>query len=212
MDIRALVRAGLELGASLLSPPRCAACGERARMQHVFCARCAASVVRARGHDAPFLYGGAIAQAIVRFKYGPEPPLARPLGELLRHGVPLLGAFAPDLVVPVPLHGTRLVERGFNQAALLAAPIARDLRASLAPRALVRTRDTPQQSALDRRRRLVNVRRAFAVRDARLISGKRVLLVDDVRTTGATLSACEEALRAAGAREVRGLVLAVSAA
>jgi ComF family protein len=212
MDIGTLVRAGLELGASLISPPRCAACSERARMQRVFCVRCAATVVPAYGPDAPFLYGGAIAHAIVRFKYGPEAALARPLGELLRRGLPLLGAFTPDLVVPVPLHGTRLVERGFNQAALLAAPLARDLCAALAPRALVRTRDTPQQSALDRRRRLVNVRRAFAAREARLVRDKRVLLVDDVRTTGATLRACEEALREAGACEVRALVLAVSGA
>jgi len=211
MDIGTLVRAGLELGASLLSPPRCAACGERTRIQRVFCPACAASVVLAHGPDGPFVYGGAIAQAIVRFKYGPEAALARPLGELMRRGRVVVGAFVPDLVVPVPLHGTRLVERGFNQAALLAAPLARDLGAPLAARALVRTRDTPQQSALDRRRRLVNVRRAFAVRDASAVAGKRILVVDDVRTTGATLSACEEALREAGARQVRALVLAVSA-
>jgi ComF family protein len=212
MDLVALVRAGLELGASLLSPPRCLACKERTRLLRVFCARCAASVVRAHRSDALFLYGGAIAQAIVRFKYGPEAALARPLGELLRHGLPLVASFAPDVVVPVPLHGTRLVARGFNQAALLAAPVARDLKATLAARALVRTRDTPQQAALDRQRRLVNMRRAFTAREPRALEGKRVLLVDDVRTTGATLRACEEALCDAGARAVRALVLAASEA
>jgi predicted amidophosphoribosyltransferase len=90
----------------------------------------------------------------------------------------------------------------------LAAPIARDLRATLLPRALERTRDTPQQAMLDRASRLANVRRAFKAREPSAVSGKSVLLVDDVRTTGATLSACEQALRAAGATEVWCLVLA----
>jgi ComF family protein len=210
MNLGTLVRAGLELGASLLSPPRCAACGTRVSSARVFCRACAASVVFAHGPDAPFVYGGAIAQAVVRFKYDPEPALARPLGELLRRGLPLLGMFVPDVVVPVPLHGTRLAERGFNQAALLAAPLARELRVPLEARGLVRVRDTPQQSALDRQRRLANVSGAFRARDAAILCAKRVLLVDDVRTTGATLAACEQALCMAGARAVRALVLAVS--
>ena len=108
----------------------------------------------------------------------------------------------------MPLHSARLVERGFNQAALLAGPIARDLGAHVDARALMRVRDTPRQAKLDREGRLSNVRRAFEVRDPRGMNGARVLLVDDVRTTGATASACEEALTAAGVREVRSLVLA----
>jgi ComF family protein len=210
--VRAILRFLLAVLASVVSPPRCAACSTRVGLRRVFCPPCAGSVVEARpslsGDVAPFVYGGALARAIVKLKYDSRPDLARPLGELLRRGVAQLGSFAPDLVVPVPLHVTRLVERGFNQAALLAVPIARDLDAPLVARALVRTRDTPQQAILDRRRRLLNVRKAFAARDPRALRGKRVLLVDDVRTTGATLHACEEALLAAGAREVRSLVLA----
>ncbi len=210
----AFLRFALELALSLLAPTRCAACSARVRMRRVFCPACARSVVERKPGSSsdvsPFVYGGAIARALVRLKYDPKPDLARPLGELLRRGVPRLGGFVPDVVVPVPLYGTRLVERGFNQAALLAAPVARDLGARLLTRALVRTRDTPQQALLDRQRRLINVRRAFVARDPGSIRGKSVLLVDDVRTTGATLEACEEALRSAGAREVRSLVLATA--
>jgi len=214
--VRAILRFFWELLAALLSPPRCVACSARVGLRRVFCPPCARSVVQARmavslaGDVAPFVYGGALARAIVKLKYDPRPELAVPLGELLRRGVAQLGSFAPDVVVPVPLHPTRLVQRGFNQAALLAGPVARDLGAALLARALVRTRDTPQQAVLDRRRRVLNVRNAFAARDPQALRGKRVLLVDDVRTTGATLQACEKALLAAGAREVRALVLAAS--
>jgi ComF family protein len=213
MRLFTLLRFLFELALSLVAPPRCAACGGGAPLRHVFCAGCARTIVarpapRSEGCAAVFIYGGAVARAVVRLKYDPRPELAAPLGDLLRRGVPLLCGYVPDVVVPVPLHPSRLVARGFNQAALLAAPVARELGATLLPRALVRTRDTPQQATLDRRERLENVRRAFSARDARAVQGKRVLLVDDVRTTGATLLACEDALRAAGAREVRCLVLA----
>jgi ComF family protein len=114
------------------------------------------------------------------------------------------------MVVPVPLHERRLARRGFNQAALLAAPVARDLRARFAPLALVRSLDTPPQAVLARSSRLRNVEGAFRVRDSRGVAGACVLLVDDVRTTGATLDACARALFEAGAREVHTLVLAAA--
>ncbi len=211
MRLSTLFRLVFELAVWVVAPPRCAGCGARARLRQVFCAPCARTVVAPpddAGCAAAFVYGGALARAIVRLKYDPRPELATPLGELLRRGVSRLGGWAPHVVVPVPLHPSRLAERGFNQAALLAGPVARDLGAPLLARALVRTRDTPQQATLDRAGRLGNVRRAFAARDPEALAGKRVLLVDDVRSTGATLDACAEALRAAGVREVRALVLA----
>jgi ComF family protein len=112
-----------------------------------------------------------------------------------------------DLVIPVPLHPRRLAERGYNQAALLAAPVTRSLEVGMSARALVRVRDTPRQASLDRAARLINVRHAFVAR-ASLVTGRRVLLIDDVRTTGATLDGAVRALDDAGAREVTALVLA----
>ncbi len=113
-----------------------------------------------------------------------------------------------DLVVPVPLHPARLADRGFNQAALLARPLARALGARLEARALVRVRDTPPQTPLDVPARRANVRGAFAVRSPARVRDRVCLLVDDVLTTGATAAACAKALRGAGADSVLLLVLA----
>ena len=162
---------------------------------------------RTPGRVAVFDYGGAIATAIVRFKYAGRSDLAARFAAVMSSSVDM-SAECIDLVVPVPLHARRLAERGFDQAALLAAPVARRLRVRHAPRALVRVRETPPQASLDRPARIANVEGAFVCPAPAKIDGARILLVDDVRTTGATLTACERALRRAGATAVTTLVLA----
>jgi ComF family protein len=205
-----------ELIATTLAPERCAACDDPVPMLTAFCPACALTLVRAPpvpAHAtqsrlvAPFLYGGALARAITRFKYQARPELARPLSAAIVRSMSRL-RYQPELVVPVPLHPSRLALRGYNQAALLAAPVARALGAPIAAFALARTRDTSQQAKLDRGARLQNLTGAFAVRRPSDVVGKRVLLVDDVRTTGATLGACQDALVAAGAAEVTSAVVA----
>jgi ComF family protein len=133
-------------------------------------------------------------------KYSARPDLARPLAELLR-GVVRAAEISADCVVPVPLHANRLVHRGYNQAALLAAPVAAELGARLDVSALSRVRDTRQQAQLPRWERAHNVHGAFVAR-SRNVRGRCVVVVDDVVTTGATLSACVDALLAAGAASV----------
>jgi ComF family protein len=113
----------------------------------------------------------------------------------------------PDLVVPVPLHPRRLVWRGYNQSTELARALGRALPAPVNDRALVRTRNTVPQTRLDMRQRRENIRDAFSA-DPELVSGRAVLLVDDVFTTGATMTECARTLCRAGAKTVDVLVLA----
>lgn len=147
-------------------------------------------------------------ECIGRFKFQGEPGWAAPLSALLRAAPgaeALLGA--ADRVLPMPLFPRRLRERGFNQALELARRLAPGrCDATL----LLRLRDTPPQSGLTREQRLRNLRGAFAVEPLRAgdVRGRRMLLVDDVMTTGASLGAAAQALRAAGAARVDALVLA----
>jgi ComF family protein len=112
----------------------------------------------------------------------------------------------PEIVVALPLANQRLKERGFNQAALLAAGVAKQLKLPVAHGAMLRIRETPPQSGLDRAARIKNIRGAFAC-DTSLV-GRSVAIVDDVMTTGATLSEAARALKSAGAARVEAWVLA----
>jgi ComF family protein len=210
----------VDLALELLAPTRCAACDARVPPRALFCAGCAVSALPAdradRAGGGPdgaaslvvFAYGGAPATAIARLKYEGRSELApRLAAALLRVAAPLAGRV--DVVVPVPLHPKRLAERGFNQSALLAGPVARALGVRHGARVLARTRDTPRQATLDRTARARNVSGAFAVTED--VAGLRVALVDDVLTTGATLDACARALAGAGAASVRPLLVASKA-
>lgn len=197
------MRALLEGLLDLLAPPRCAACD--AVLEAGACGFCDACTVLLEPDPlrvGAFLYGGPLADAIRRFKYGAQPELSRPLGALLADAAIARGD-AADLVVPVPLHRARLAHRGYDQAALLARPVARALGVPLG-HPLRRLRATRAQAGLAPPERSLNVRRAFACKP---VEGA-ILLIDDVRTTGATLFACAEALREAGADEVRMITLA----
>lgn len=203
----------VDLFASIVAPARCIACDSRVLHLTAFCGECVSTVDPSRESHAraiaAFDYGGAIARAITRLKYGRRADLARPLGDLLWRALrPQARAFRGAIVVPVPLHPTRLAERGFNQSALIAQRVARGLHAPLLPLALTRVRDTPRQAALDRVERIANVADAFRVRQPARVSRKAVILIDDVRTTGATIDACARALMTGGAQWVAHAVVA----
>lgn len=203
----------LEVLAALLSPDRCSACDGPVARLAAFCTACAPSAIAATHVSADqlaaFVYGGAVAHAVSRMKYDARPDLARPLGDLLARALSRTEGVAPDfVVVPVPLHPVRLAERGFNPSALIARRVARYFGAPMWPLALRRMRPTRAQATLDRAGRLANVQGAFAVRRPEAVARRHVLLIDDVQTTGATLEACAEALRAAGARAVTTAVVA----
>ncbi len=205
-----------------LFPPQCVGCKARGAW---FCAGCAARCRPVEAADnqrhharlaqqaltssaGVFRFESPLREAIHALKYQRRTVAAAPLAALaLRiHG----DALPPvDAVIAVPLFADRLRERGFNQAALLAAALAEGLARPHLDGPLVRVRPTEHQAHLGREERQANVAAAFAWRGSP--PPARILLVDDVLTTGATLVACAAALQSAGATEVHGLALARSA-
>lgn len=191
---------------ALITPPFCRRCGDPlpswrvTSIEHETCARCRRRSGAVDRAGAAGQYEGALRAIVHALKYGRRRSLARGLADLVAAQRPDLLA-GVDAVVAVPLHARRLRARGFNQA----VEIARHLGPPLLP-ALRRVRDTRPQTDLPASQRHRNVRGAFAA--AASVAGLRLLLVDDVSTTGATLDACAAALKEAGADEVRAVTAA----
>ncbi len=168
--------------------------------------RCALCRNGLRRFDAAYCFGaydGVLRKLVQTFKYGKVRTLAGPLGEFLRAALPRDAEF--DVVTPVPLHWLRRWQRGFNQSELLARSVSRHCGIPL-QLALRRVRSTTSQTGLSNTARRKNVTAAFRCRTD--LAGKRVLLIDDVMTTGSTAAACATALKRAGAGRVTLLTVA----
>ncbi len=158
-------------------------------------------------YDAAQTAADPLKSVLQRYKYSREVRLAGPLGRLLIERCPL-AISAYDILMPVPLHVTRLRWRGFNQAQFLAHQLARANRLPIDALSLQRIRPTRPQVDLNETERRHNVARAFRVVRAQRVRHQRILLIDDVYTTGATVDECSRVLRQAGAARVDILVLA----
>lgn len=158
---------------------------------------------------AGFLYEGHCRELIHTFKYQNKIHLRRPLVLLVLESLSeFIVSQRPDLVLPVPLHKRRLRSRGFNQAVLLGELLAREFHLPLERRALQRVRWTEPQISLSADERRENVKGAFSVTDCAAVAGKRVMIVDDVLTTGSTVEECSRMLKRAGAAEVMVVTVA----
>lgn len=173
--------------------------------EHDLCTVCRESLAN---FDSAYSYGsyeGSLRKLIHLFKYGKVESLALPLGRFLLQAIPLDQSF--DMVLGMPMHWRKKWDRGFNQAELLAQPVAKRYGLKLSSN-LARRRYTKSQAGLTESQRRANLKDSFCVRKAEQVRAKRVLLVDDVFTTGATLRAAAESLKAAGAAHVSALTLA----
>ena len=197
-----------------LQPPVCEVCGEPFDPRAASAPQCAVCRMARRrftvGRSAAY-YEGPLVQVIWRYKYHCQMVLAEPLARLmvaaLYDSAAALDPETIDVVCAVPLHPSRLRERGFNQSELLAEHVAAAISRPLCP-LLERTRPTLPQVDLPPQSRAANVRNAFAPNPRETIQGQRVLLIDDLFTTGATISECARALRRAEAAELRVFTLA----
>ncbi|MCP5195882.1 MAG: ComF family protein [Gammaproteobacteria bacterium] len=235
MSIRRWLAAELEWFQHLLLPPTCLLCGAAGAADRDLCAGCTADLPRnvlacaicalplpmgqaspcrdcrlqPPDYDrafAPFCYRPPIDFLMRRLKFNGRLSHARLLGELFADTLIERGGPWPDCIVPVPLHPLRLRERGFNQSLELAHPAVRRLHIPLQAEGLQRIRYTTPQIQLDARARQVNPRGAFVL--DRLLPGARVALIDDVMTTGSTVSECARVLRAGGATDIEVWVIA----
>jgi len=187
-------------------PPRCPLCWQP-EPRGEECGRCGRSRPAFAGARSLYLFEGPVREAVHALKYNHLSALARPMGELMASYLKV-EELPVDLVVPVPLFGRRQRVRGYNQSALLARELARLNGLPLAERGLSRRRDTPPQArSVDAEARRRNVAGAFAA-DGSRVEGRRVLLIDDVMTTGATLDACAQAMHQGGAASVWALTFA----
>lgn len=195
-----------------ISSPLCDRCGvplDYSTGDETWCPVCITRPPRWQRARAALIYDDFSRRPVLDLKRaGRRDGLSTFAGWMLQVGGDLVDS--ADVLVPVPLHFTRLVMRGFNQSGWLAQEIGRAAGKPVLVDALVRQRRTPSQAGLSGRARRRNVSGAFRLRKGRAaqIAGAQVLLVDDVLTTGATLSACTRALKQAGARQVDVLVLA----
>jgi len=185
--------------------PICIVCGTPTRISGV-CSLCKKMKPNYRLLRSWALFEGPVQKAIHRIKYKNDVTLGKELANLMTSFIKDLN-LPVDSVIPVPLGERRRSQRGYNQAGLIAFPLALEFGWSYLPDGLIRSRETDSQVGLNAKERHENVRDAFLA-IPKLVDGKKILLIDDVATTGATLSSCTDALKAGGATDVFAVTLA----
>lgn len=171
------------------------------------CGECSQEIFHFTSARSAVLHSGIVRDRIHQFKFGGRLEWIPPLVELLKKAYAGWEIPPPEIVLPVPLHLKRLRERGFNQSGLMAKEFARCLGLPVSFDTLVRKNWTDPQTRLNRDQRHINVKNAFEVCEGEDVKGRRILILDDVYTTGTTLSECARMLRKKGALEVYALTV-----
>jgi ComF family protein len=197
-------------GITFLGEPCCARCGYPFAFDigaEALCGACAAAPPEFDRARAAMRYDDASRSLVLALKHGDRLHLAPSLAQWMRRaGGAFLGE--ADLLVPVPLHWTRLFARRYNQAAVLALAIGKGVGVPVSADCLIRRRRTPSQGRKNAAARRRNVAGAFTLRHPHVIAGRRIILIDDVLTTGATVAECARVLKRGGAARVEVLALA----
>lgn len=227
--VAAILRIATRWALDFALPPRCAGCGTIVAEMHSFCTECWKAIEflgnsgcttcgmpleateqrtcgaclarppRIARTRAAVAYGDIARGFAIRLKYGRKVAIARTMA---RYMAPLISEEGDRLLVPVPLHRSRLWSRGFNQSALVVSELSRRLGVAADPMALRRIRRTPPLKGMSPLQRRKTVSGAFRVRDKAAVEGKTVILIDDVLTSGSTAEACARTLKRAGAARV----------
>ena len=202
---------------AFITPPVCRRCGRPMRgapilgaaIRETECGQCRTTSYYFTKAGAAGLYEGALREYLAELKYRYRPELGAALGVLLVEWLKMNRTFGrADIILPIPIHPQKMEARGYNQAELLAKPLRKYLGIPLKNDIIIRGKITESQSALGKDERFANVKEAFRVADPSAVSGKRILLVDDILTTGATASEASRVLLRAGAMEINVLTLA----
>ncbi len=195
---------------NLIFPLRCEVCKKAS--EAALCPECFGQIKFMKPHLGIYsvsVYEGVLRTAIHRFKFKKRKKLADPLGVLMVKYIsqsPTFNVKEVDLIIPVPLHRRRMRQRGFNQSSLLAGVLSKYFGIAVVE-ALERMKNTKPQFDLPKTERFKNITGAFKVTNSKAIYKKRILLLDDIYTTGATIAECSKALKIAGAKRVEVLTL-----
>jgi ComF family protein len=192
----------------LITNPFCEKCGKPKKAEIELCAECDGVHNHFEQAMSVFEYTASVQRLIYRFKYRGEQYLSHVLGGFLAKRLKEQKDWDYNALIAVPLHRKRQRERGFNQSALLASEIALRLDMPVLFDALSRVKETSVQAGLGRQERFANLRQAFSVNEKSEIQGKRIVLVDDIFTTGSTVNECSRVLLEAGAEKVYVLTVA----
>lgn len=201
-----------EAGIHFIEEPRCKKCSKELQDEETeYCTDCRKSCHLYKTGIAAFRYDDKISKSIYRFKYHNRRTYAAFYGRAIadKYGTQIrrLGA---DVIIPVPIHERKLIKRGYNQAELIANELGKNLGIAVDSRLLVRVIDTKPQKEMDKSERKKNLENAFKI-SADVVEYRKVILVDDIYTTGSTIDECAAALMAAGVREVDFVSLSIGA-